>query len=231
VIQKSQAADINSVITNGDRNSHNIALTFDADMTSGMLSKLEKKQIKSLYNKAIIDILKTNNIPATIFLTGLWAKKYESVVKELAANSLFEIADHSYSHLAFTSNCYNLETIKKESIANNFKLSKETLEQISGKKISLFRFPGGCYDQNSLKLANQAGLEVIGWDLASGDAFNSNTPAIIKNVVNNAKNGSIIVFHLSGDRYAPKTAEALKVIVKRLKNKGFNFVKVSDLIK
>jgi len=92
-----------------------------------------------------------------------------------------------------------------------------------------FRFPGGCHSDQDLKIVQDAGLTVIGWDLASGDAFSTNTADIVKNVLSKAKNGSIIVFHLSGGHYAPKTAEALKSIIPALKKRGVEFVKISDL--
>jgi len=208
-----------------------IALTFDADMTSSMLIKLDTGKEKSLYNKEIINILEREKVPATIFITGLWAEKYPEAVKEIASSSLFEIGNHSYSHQGFTSQCYNLGALKEKDKTAEITKAQDVLEKFSGKKPNLFRFPGGCANKSDEKIVNSLGLKVIGWTLASGDAFNSNTKAIIDNVLHNAKDGSIIVFHLSGGRYAPKTADVIKTIIPKLKKQGYEFVTVSDLEK
>ncbi len=220
-----------AIINHGDQGHKQIALTFDADMTNNMLAKLKKGTEKSLYNEEIVKILRQEKVSATFFLTALWAKQYPDATKDLANDSLFAIGNHSYRHQGFTTNCYGLEAIKEETKAADFVESQTTLEKLTGKKPGLFRFPGGCYASSDVKLANEAGLTVIGWDLASGDAFNPNTAAIVRNVLKNAKNGSIIVFHLSGGHYAPKTADALKMIIPELRKQGFEFKTVPELLK
>ena len=59
-----------------------IALTFDACMTNSMLKKVENGSEKALFNEAIIEYLHQEKIPATIFITGLWAEKYPDAVKK-----------------------------------------------------------------------------------------------------------------------------------------------------
>src|SRR5271168_1400712 len=45
-----------------------VALTFDADMTPGMLSALKSKRIASWYNEKVIAALREQQVPATLFL-------------------------------------------------------------------------------------------------------------------------------------------------------------------
>jgi len=208
-----------------------IALTFDADMTSGMLKRLESGLDKSLYNAEIIDILRREKIPATMFISGLWAERYPQAVKDMASDSLFEIGNHSYSHRSFTKNCYSLPQLPEKQKVADLVRAQEVITKLSGRTPMLLRFPGGCYSPNDLKIADSLDLRVIGWTFASGDAFNGNTKAIVKNVLQKATDGSVIVFHLSGGRYAPKTAEALKTIIFELKKRGYKFVTVSNLAK
>lgn len=206
-----------------------IALTFDACMTYGMEKKLQDGRAKSYYNKPIIDELVKEKVPATLFLTGLWAKNYPEVTKSLSQNPLFEIGNHSYSHQAFTSTCFGLPLLKPLDKDKEFQMSQEVLTNLTGKAPTLFRFPGGCFGKSDLELAKKYGLEVIGWDLASGDAFNNNANSIIKRVESRVKPGSIIVMHMNGDIDAPVTAEALPEIISYLKSNGYTFVKVSQL--
>jgi len=208
-----------------------IALTFDACMTGGMLKRVEAGIDHPLYNAPLIDFLHSEKIAATFFITGLWAEKYPEIVKELASVPLFEIGNHSYSHRGYVENCYSLPNLPEKEKEADLRKSQEILLRLTGKSPTLFRFPGGCYAKTDQKLAESHGLTVVGWSFASGDAFNGNTEAIVQNVLARAKPGDIIVFHLSGGRYAPKTAEVVKIIVPELRKRGFEFVTVSELSK
>ena len=46
-----------------------VALTFDADMTPGMLSELRSKKVASWYNDKVIAALRQEQVPATLFMT------------------------------------------------------------------------------------------------------------------------------------------------------------------
>ena len=219
------------VITRGTGDKKQIALTFDACMTYGMEKKLEDGRAKTYYNKPVIDELIQEKVPATLFLTGLWAKNYPEVTKSLSQNPLFEIGNHSYSHPAFTLECFGLPFIKSSDKEKEFWLSQAILTELTGKTPTLFRFPGGCYSKSDLALAQKYNLKVVGWDLASGDAFNGSAESIIKRVESKVKPGSIIVMHMNGDIDAPQTANALPEIISYLKSNGYTFVEVSDLIK
>lgn len=216
------------VVTHGLRTQPKIALTFDADMTYGMAKNIETGIVNNYYNKDVIDILETENVSATFFVSGLWAEKYPQITKDLSNNPLFEVGNHSYSHPGFTPNCFGLPKIGNEE--KEFSLSQETLEKITGIKPSLFRFPGGCYQPKDLIFAKRYALTVIGWDVNGRDAFNNNEQVIFNSVTKTVKSGSIIVFHLNGQGNAPKTAVALKKLIPYLKSKGFTFVKVTELL-
>lgn len=209
--------------------SKKIALTFDACMTGSMAKKLETGKENSLYNAAIIEYLLHEKIPATIFISGLWAEKYPDVVKAIAADPLFEIGNHSFYHRAFTEDCYGLSVLPENEKEADIRKTQAVLIQLTGKQPKLFRFPGGCYHAADQALVSYLGLKIVGWTFASGDAFNSDTDAIIENVLTKARSGAIVVFHLMGGRYAPKTAEVIRVIIPALKKKGYDFVTVSKL--
>lgn len=207
-----------------------IALTFDACMTSGMVKRVETGKDQPLFNAEVIAFLHQEKIPATIFITGLWAEKYPDAVKAMAADPLFEIGNHSYGHRAFVAECFSLPVLAENEKETDLRKSQETLTRLTGKSPRLFRFPGGCYQPDDLKLIEKYGLKMVGWTFASGDAFNSNTEAIVQNVLEKAKTGAIVVFHLSGGRYAPKSAEVIKTIVPELRKRGFEFVTVSKMM-
>jgi len=93
-----------------------------------------------------------------------------------------------------------------------------------------FRFPGGCSSRSDRALVRAMGLRAVGWDVVSGDAFCSDSQAIVDRTVASTQNGSIIVMHLSGAPNAPMTAVALPSLVKILRERGFSFVTLSRLL-
>ncbi len=217
-----------NVIFHGPRDKKQIALTFDSEMTDSMRASVING--KSSYDKRIIDTLIQTHTKATLFLTGMWIELYPYITRQLSQNPLFELGSHSYTDSSYSGFCFGLhqlaDTLKIEDIGATEKLLREH----AGIDNRLFRFPGGCYTPNDVKLVNQANDTVVHWDVIGADGFNTNSNQIIHNVVDNTQNGSIIILHMNGAPTAPKTADALPEIIKELKAKGFSFVKVNELL-
>ncbi len=219
-----------NVIFHGPRDKKKIALTFDAEMTDGMKASLQSGKVKTLYDKRIIDILDKTHTKATFFLTGLWIELYPNVTRELSNNPLFELGSHSYTDSSYHGFCFGLKQISNTLKIEEIGATEKLLREHAGIDNKLFRFPGGCYTPDDVKLVNQANDTVVHWDVVGADDFNNNIGQIIKNVLDNTQNGSIIVLHMNGAPTSPKTAEALPEIISKLKGKGFEFVKVSELL-
>jgi peptidoglycan/xylan/chitin deacetylase (PgdA/CDA1 family) len=218
------------IFKHGNREKMEVALTFDACMTTSMLDKLKNGKVSSYYNEKVTEILNLNNIDATFFICGLWAQYYKEIVKSLAENPNFEIENHSYFHYAYTSNSYKLPVLAENEKKSDITLSQNVLKEITGTEPKFFRFPGGFYSDSDIALVRSFGLTVVGWDVVSGDAFNNNTKNIVSNVEKGLEPGSIIVMHINDSTNAPKTHEALQEIINFAKKNGYQFVKISDLV-
>lgn len=216
------------VLEHGSREKKVVALTFDADMTPKMKQDLALGKVTSWYAEEVITILEKNQVPATLFLTGMWSEMYPEAVMAFAKSPLFELGNHTYDHGAFHTPCYGLGEVadKKAEITK----TQQVIESLTGITPKYFRFPGGCSTESDVKLVSELGLQVVGWDDISGDAYIRDAAApIITQTLKNAKNGSIIVFHLNGGRTAPQTVNVLQAIIDGLRERGFSFVKVGDL--
>lgn len=219
-----------NVIFHGPRDKKEIALTFDAEMTDGMKANLLSGRVSSSYDKRIIDILSQTQTKATLFLTGMWIELYPDDTKKLSENPLFELGSHSYTDSSYHGFCYGLQQIPSTQTIEEIGAAEKLLREYAGIDNRLFRFPGGCYTPEDVKLVSQADDTVVHWDVVGADGFNTNTNQVIRNVVDNVQNGSIIVLHMNGAPTAPKTADALSEIIKQLRAKGFTFVKVNELL-
>jgi peptidoglycan/xylan/chitin deacetylase (PgdA/CDA1 family) len=218
------------VILHGPRDKKQIALTFDAEMTDGMKAAYVSGTVKSSYDKRIIDILNKTKTKATLFLTGMWIELYPKETEEFARNPLFELGSHSYTDSSYHGACFGLKELSRALAMEDLGTTEKLLRERAGVDNQLFRFPGGCYSPDDVKLVNQIGDTVVHWDTVGEDGFNENTNQIISNVVDRTQNGSIIVLHMNGAPTAPKTADALPMIIEKLNKKGFEFVKVSELL-
>jgi len=208
-----------------------VALTFDADMTYGMERQLKNGKVKSWYNEDVIKNLEETKTPATLFLTGLWIKNYPEETKKLADNPLFEIANHSYSHPGFTTPCFNLPTIPDTSDKEEITKTDELLKEYAPGYKKYFRFPGFCMDEFDIKEVEQYGYQIFNANVKGLDGFAYNIGKIVSRVVSGVKPGSIVVLHMHGGPDAPETGKALPEIIRQLKEKGYEFVKISDLIR
>jgi peptidoglycan-N-acetylglucosamine deacetylase len=219
-----------TVVTNGPRDRRLVALTFDSNLTDGMIQELDQHRVASFANVAVIDELDQLQVPATLFLAGKWIERYPDLTRRLAGDPLFELGSHSYEHRAYHLPCYGLGGLPVAQMAADVDHSEQLLRQFTNRPTPYFRFPGGCYDAAALQATGGTGITVIQYDLASGDAFGTSVRAIVNNVVNNAQNGSIVVMHITGGNTAPLTAYALPAVVNGLRQKGFTLVRVSDLL-
>jgi peptidoglycan/xylan/chitin deacetylase (PgdA/CDA1 family) len=208
-----------------------VALTFDADMTPGMLHELKSGKVASWYNEKVIVTLRQEKVPATLFMTGLWIEAYSDAVKDLGADPLFELGNHSYSHGAFHSPCYGLFPIPETKQADEVEKTDALLRKYAASYKKYFRFPGLCSDAQAMRMLESQGYTAIGGDVEGADAFEKSPKWVAADVVAHVRPGSIVVLHMNGGRDAPATGNALPEIIAKLRAAGYSFVKVSDLLK
>lgn len=220
----------NEIVSHGSRDTKTIALTFDADMTPGMKMQLHSGEVVTFNDKKVIQILTQTQTKATFFLAGMWIETYPDDTKDMAKNSLFELANHSYSHPSFDGDCFGLGEIPNDQNIAEIQKTQFLLQSSGSVNNQYFRFPGGCYSQQDIESITSEGLTVVHWDVIGHDGFNHDAQAIINNIIPHVQNGSIIVLHLGGSPNTPKTAEILPTVITELKAKGFAFVKMSELL-
>ena len=199
------------IIAHGSRNEKKIALTFDACPAHD-----------AVVDWKIIDILTRTQTPTTLFLSGRWIELFPETTRYLGELPQFELANHSFSHPHMTK-------ISEQGVRREIEKNQSLLKNLTGQTATLFRPPYGEYDPRLLRIAQSLGLMTIEYDLPSGDPSPAFTRKILlRNLIQNTRNGSIIVMHMNGRGW--HTAEALPEIIQALKEKGFVFVKVSELI-
>ncbi|MFJ5838293.1 polysaccharide deacetylase family protein [Streptomyces shenzhenensis] len=217
------------VFMNGPRTpGRTIALTFDADMTADQGPRAAAGE--HFDNPELIAALRDLKVPATVFMTGRWAEQYPAEARSIGGDPLFEVANHSYSHYAFTADCYGLPTVSADRMRSDVEQAYASLRKAGvPHPMPYFRFPGGCYDRQALRALSGLGVTAVQWDVVSGDAFATDADAVVKQVLDGVKPGSVVVMHCTRSA-APTTERVVRTIVPELRKQGFRFVKVSALI-
>ncbi len=168
------------------------------------------------YTKAIVDCLNANNSKATFFVLGSRVSSYSGVLS-YTYSSGHEIANHSYSHPMLTG--LNGDGIKAQ--MNN---TDAAVKKITGATPKLMRPPGGAIND---KVRNNVGKPMINWSIDTLDWKTRSKTATINAVMNNVREGDIILMH---DIHRP-TMEAVLELVPILRSEGYDLVTVSELAK
>ncbi|MBM7441177.1 polysaccharide deacetylase family protein [Streptomyces sp. HB132] len=206
-----------------------VALTFDADMTADQGPRAAGGE--HFDNPGLIASLRRLKVPSTVFMTGRWAQEYPAQARTIGTDPLFEIGNHSFSHHAFSSPCYGLPAVEKADMRRDVERAFTAIRATGARNVvPYFRFPGGCYDDASLKALAPAGVTAVQWDVVSGDAFATDADAVAEQVLEGVEPGSLVVMHCTRSA-APVTDEAVRRIVPELRERGYRFVKVSELMR
>jgi peptidoglycan/xylan/chitin deacetylase (PgdA/CDA1 family) len=207
-----------------------IALTFDLCEQTGEIAG---------YDGAVVDYLRKEGVKATFFAGGKWLRSHEERARQLLADPLFEVGNHTEAHR-------NLRRLTGERLTNEILgpqrsysavraalaqaqcMPAEAMSRIPAAP-TLFRFPYGACNAAALEAVSRAGLTAIQWDVSSGDPDpHASAQAIAETILRRAHPGSIIVSHANGRGW--HTAEALALAVPKLRAKGYEFVTVSQLL-
>ena len=184
-----------------------IALTFDAAWGNDDTKK-------------IMEILKKHDVKVTFFMTGGWVEAYPDDVKMILAEG-HDLGNHSQNHK-------NMSQISDSEKENEIMSVHDKVKELTGYDMFLFRPPYGDYDSKLIHVARKCNYYAIQWDVDSLDWKDYGVESIIKTVTQNEHlgNGSIILCH-NGAKY---TAQALETLITTLKDAGYEFVPVSELI-
>ncbi|MGW5233742.1 polysaccharide deacetylase family protein [Streptomyces nodosus] len=205
-----------------------VALTFDADMTADQGPRA--KAGEHFDNPGLIDALRQLKVPSTVFMTGRWAEQYPRQARAIGRDRLFEVANHSYSHHSFTGSCYGLPVLPEERMRSDVERAFTSLRAAGvPRPMPYFRFPGGCYDNKALRAISSLGVTAVQWDVVSGDAFAKDANAVVQQVLDGVRPGSVVVLHCTRSA-APVTEQVIRTVVPRLREQGYRFVKVSEMI-
>ncbi|MFS0574909.1 polysaccharide deacetylase family protein [Sporosarcina sp. 179-K 3D1 HS] len=162
----------------------------------------------------IIDTLQKYDAKATFFMLGSRVEYYPEIAKQVAEAG-HELGNHSWHHP-------DLTKMGAEKARNEILRTSGIIEEVTGKKATVFRPPYGAVNK---QVRNVAGLPVVLWDVDTLDWKHRDADLLLEKVKSLTKDRSIILMH----DIHQSTAQGLDAVLDYLQNEGYVFVTVSEM--
>jgi len=162
----------------------------------------------------VLNLLKQEEIKACFFCVGENVQRYPQVFQQILDEGHL-VGNHTFNHLQ------GLKAPTGEYVENIKK---------AGQLVNspFFRPPHGWMKRDQYKWLNRH-YQVVMWDLVSGDyRQNLSSGAVVRNVLEYVRPGSIITFHDSV-KSKKNLCGALPVVIRELKQRGYRFGRLSDV--
>ncbi len=165
----------------------------------------------------LIKFLASENISATIFVCSNWIDKNARVIPKLAAEGIFDIANHGTTGKALSINGQSFSdadsTQSIEEVFEEIEGNARKIEYITGSLPQYYHSKLGYFDDVSTRIVRALGYSPIG----SVDLTREPNP----------RNGSIVILEQK-DNEVPTVENAIKTI-QRLRKLGYRFTKLSNI--
>ena len=170
----------------------------------------------------IMDVLDKYGIKATFFVIGINVRNYPGIVEE-ELNRGHEIGNHTYTHP-------HAARLDREALQDQILDCEQQVYEQTGHSVRLFRPPEGAMNAQMRQMVRDLGYTNVLWSLDTRDWAHTPPEDIAQNILQNAKNGDIILMHDYIGANSP-TVQALELFIPQLIEQGFTFVTVGELMK
>jgi len=181
-------------------------------------------------NTELLDILYKYGVKATFFVIGSEVEKNPDAV-HMMYDYGHEVGCHTYYHT-------RLGDVSVDKMVEGIKRTDDLIESITGERPKFFRPPGGSTSSALTKALKEMGMKTVGWTINAEDFteftesfeieenYQKVADELKENVLTKASPGAIVLLH-NGSK---QTILALPGIIEGLRNNGYGFVTMSELM-
>ena len=183
-----------------------LALTFNVSSTSDE------------HTQRVVNALNNEGVHATFFVTGDWIRENRTLAEQIVfyGHELMNLSDdHSL-----------LRRLNTQHLRENLETCSQEIYEVMGVLPSFFRAPYGEYDTRLVEVANTLGMQAVQWSVDSGDWRGLQADAIVRQTLNRAFPGGIVLLHSN----LPQTALAMPLLLEQLRITGYEILPLSQLI-
>ncbi len=168
----------------------------------------------------LLDVLDEHGVKGTFFIIGNSIENNAETLKDLVKRG-HEAANHTWDH-------FNNHTLTDDEIRAQLISTRLFIRKHGGRDAPFFRPPGGYYNDNMVRIAQDIGLRTVLWSLNSTDADTGNDAKHISRTVTQwIHPGAIVTMHTGRGA----TIKALPEIIENLRNRGYDFVTITEMVK
>lgn len=173
------------------------------------------------YTPRLLSVLHRTNVPGTFFEVGVEEQYFHASTSQIVAAG-YPIGDHTESHAPMS----RIPPAAQESQL----LQQTTAIGAYGAPFPrLFRPPYGLWDNDTLALLRKYRMLMVLWTVDTEDYRQPGVPAIVHSVLSGVKPGAIVLMHDAGG-IRTQTIEALPIIIRKLRARGYRLVTVPRLL-
>lgn len=188
-------------------------------------------RVGSGYDAELIETLQRKRVPATLFINARWIEANPRKFRKLAADPLFEIANHGTEHrpLSVTGrSVYGIAgTASVAEVIDEVAVNQRLITKLTGAAPAFFRSGTAYYDDVAVRIVSDLGLRVVNFNVL-GDAGATYSASQVAAAMLSSSPGSIILAHMNRPDHG--TAEGIHAALPKLRKRGFRFVHVSEYL-
>ena len=170
------------------------------------------------YTEKLLDILDKYDAKATFFLIGSKVSVRANTLRRMQSRG-HQLGNHSWSHP-------ELNKVSAEQLASEIDQTNNAIKQAVGIKPNIIRPPYGAFNRAVLEQFRQRGMSAVVWSVDTRDWADRNSEIVCSRAVAGARNGAVILMH----DIHPTSVNAVPCILDSLKQQGYSFVTVQNLI-
>jgi len=196
------------------RGSRQIALTYDDGPNDPHTLRL-------------LEVLARHDVKATFFMIGRFVAEKPEIAREVARAG-HVIGNHTFNHP-------NLIFCSAARVRSELERCRKILTDTVGEHSTLWRPPFGARLPHVLSVGRKLGLQPVMWTVSSNDWKIYTADGIERRVAERIRGGDVILMHdgshvrMGADR--ARTLEATDRLIRRLKDQGYEFVTVTEMMK
>jgi peptidoglycan/xylan/chitin deacetylase (PgdA/CDA1 family) len=202
-----------------DTNEKLIALTLDACGSPKGMG----------FDAGLLAFLERERVPATLFINVRWIGPNRQSFDRLAANPLFEIANHGLRHQPASvtgRSVYGLDgTRNVAELVDEIELGAAKIAALTGRRPHFYRAGTAYYDEVAVQVAAALGQQVVGFSVL-GDKGATYDQGEVKAALLSAQPGDIIILHMNHPESG--TRAGVMAAIPELLRRGYRFVRLSE---
>ncbi len=198
-------------IYRGDPDRPQIALTFDDGPSQS--------------TPALLEVLAEHDVTATFFMCGRNVRRFPDIARDVL-NAGHDLGNHTESH-------NYLHFHSPDHIYRELAMAQQSIRTVTGCRPRWFRPPYGVRWVGLRGAQRKLGLTGVMWTTMGRD-YKWSSCRVARLMLSTAQNGSIFCLH-DGRGTIPSpdirnTIEAVEAVIPRLKDRGFQFVTLTDML-